>query len=164
MSISVYPSFIDPRPNMARIAIASGGLTTSVTAYSVGDQVGTIFNLTNAVRDSGGFGEIRAMSLLDVNDIIGAYDVVLFNASVTLAADNAAFTLSDSDAASVVDIVSLPFALDIGANRFSSLSGLSVPYNCVGTTSLFAALICRTAHTFFTAATDLTLGITVVRH
>jgi hypothetical protein len=155
--------FIVPRQDVQVITVASGGLTTATTAYTSGDQVGTLFTLANAARASGGTGSILGVSLTDANDIIGSYDVVFFRASATLAADNAAFSISDTDAKNIVEVVSLNYAVDLGANRFARLMGLNVPYDCSGSTSLFAALITRSAHTFFAAVTDLQLTVYVAR-
>lgn len=146
-----------------RISVASGGLTTSVTAYTAGDQCGTQFTLANAARVSGGTGRITHVLLVDANDIIGAVDVVFTRASVTLASDNAAYAISDSDALNVVSVVQLAGAFDIGNNRIAQAQNLNIPYDCSGGTSLYAGLITRAAHTFFTAVTDLQLIVTVER-
>lgn len=155
--------FVIPRQDVQVITVASGGLTTATTAYSVGDQVGTLFTLSNAARSTGGTGSILGVSLTDAKDIIGSYDVVIFRSSVTLAADNAGFSISATDAKSVVEVVSLNYAIDLGAGRFARLMGLNIPYDCSGGTSLYAALITRSAHTYFTAVTDLQLTVYVAR-
>lgn len=158
------PLPVSARRDLLRIAVNSGGLTTSVTAYTAGDQVGTQFTLANAARASGGSGTIVGVTLTDANDIIGAYDVVFTRASVTLAADNAAYAISDADALNVVGIAQLAGAFDIGNNRIGQAFNLAIPYDCSGGTSLFAGLICRLAHTFFTAVTDLQLTVWVERN
>lgn len=151
------------RRSLSRIAVQSGGLTTSVTAYSAGDQVGTQFTLANAARSSGGTGRIKAVTLTDANDIIGPYDVVITRASITLAADNAAYAISDADARNIVALIPLTGAYDLGNNRLCQALNLDIPYDCSGGTSLFAGLITRAGHTFFTAVTDLELVVWVER-
>lgn len=145
-----------------RISVASSGLTTATTAYTAGDQVGTQFTLASAALESGGLGIITGVELISAADIIGAYDVFIFRSSVTLASDNAAFAISDSDALNLVGLVQLSGAYDIGNNRICQAYNLAVPYDCSGT-SLFAALITRAGHTFFGAATDLQLVVHVER-
>lgn len=147
-----------------RIAVQSGGLTTASTAYVAGDQVGTQFTLANAARASGGSGVITSVLLTNANDIIGAYDVVFFRASVTVASDNAAFSISAADTRSVVAVVPLASAVDLGSGRVAQALNIAVPYDCSGGTSLYAALICRAGHTFFSAVTDLELVVTVERN
>jgi hypothetical protein len=155
---------VEVRYDLTRIAVNSGGLTTSVTAYTAGDQVGTQFTLASAARASGGSGMIRSVVLTSAADIIGAFDVVFTRSSITLAADNAAYAISDTDALAVVGIVQLAGALDIGNNRVAAAYNLAVPYDCSGGTSLFASLITRVGHTFFAAVTDLQLQVYVERN
>ena len=150
--------------DLVRIAVDSGGLTTVTTAYTAGDQVGSQFTLANAARASGGTGTIVACTLTDANDIIGAYDVAIFRASVTLASDNAAFAISDADAKNLVAIIQLSGAWDIGNNRVAQAFNLAIPYDCSGGTSLYAGLITRYGHTFFAAVTDLQLVLWVERN
>lgn len=135
----------------ARIAVGVTGVTTATTAYTAGDQVGTLISLTNAARYSGGTGTITSVTLIDQSDIAGAYDVIFFRASVTLAADNAAFAISDADSLNIAGYIQLAGMIDIGNNRVASAYNLAIPYDCSGGTTLYAALITRVGHTFFTA-------------
>jgi hypothetical protein len=146
-----------------RIAVTSGGLTTATTAYTAGDQVGTQFTFANAARVSGGTGRVVGCVLMDETDIIGPYDLVLSRASMTLAADNAAYAVSDGDAANVIGIIQMAGSFDIGNNRIAQAFNLSIPYDCSGGTSLFGGLICRAGHTFFGATTSLKLTLFVER-
>jgi hypothetical protein len=146
-----------------RIAVDSGGLTIATNAYTAGDQVGTQFTLANAARVSGGTGMIRSVILTSAADIIGAFDVVFTRSSITLAADNAAYAISDTDAKAVIGLVPLAGAYDIGNNRIAQAHNLAIPYDCSGGTSLYASLITRVGHTFFAAVTDLQLQVFVER-
>ena len=149
--------------DVLRIAVTSGSLTTATTAYTAGDQVGSQFTFANAARVSGGTGRVVGAILMDETDIIGAYDLVLTRASVTLASDNAAYAISDGDAANVVGVVQLAGAFDIGNNRIAQATNISIPYDCSGGTSLYGGLICRVGHTFFGATTSLKLTLFVER-
>jgi len=158
-SIDAYAPLREP----LRIAVASSGLTTATTAYTAGDQVGARFTLANAARVSGGYGIITGVTLISAADIIGSYDVVFTRGSITLAADNAAYAISDAHALEVVALVQLMGGFDIGNNRLAQAHNLAIPYDCNGGTSLFAGLITRADHTFFGAATDLQLVVHVER-
>lgn len=147
-----------------RIAVTSGGLTTASTAYVAGDQVGTQFTLTNAARASGGTGTIVGVVLHDAANIIGAYDVVFARSSITLAADNAAYAISDADNLNVVGIVQLAGSFALTNNRLAQAWNQAVIYDCSGGTSLYAGLVCRVNHTFFAAVTDLQLDVWVERN
>jgi len=157
------PLPVEAGRDLQRIAVTSAGLTIATTAYTAGDQLGTQLTFANAARASGGSGVVVGLTIVDVNDIIGPVDLVLFDSSVTLAADNAAFAVSDADALKVVQLI--PTAVfDIGSNRVSQIMGLAIPYVCNGGTSLFGGLLTRTGHTFFAATTDLTVVLYVERN
>ena len=153
---------VQPRMGQVRIAVNSGSLTTSVTAYTAGDQVGSQFTFAGAVRASGATGTLVGAVLLDKNDIIGAYDLVLTRSTITLASDNAAYAISDTDAEAVLGIIQFAGAFDIGNNRVAVAQGLAIPIDSA-TTDIFGGLICRTGHTFFTAATDLRVTLFIVQ-
>jgi hypothetical protein len=120
--------------------------------------------MTNAARASGGSGTITGIVLISAADIIGAYDVVVTDSSITLASDNASYAISDSDALKVVGVAQLSGAMDIGNNRVAQAFNLAIPYVCSGGTSLYAGLITRAGHTFFGATTDLQLILYVERN
>lgn len=144
------------RRDVQRISVAVSGLTA--VAMAAGVQFGTIINLTNATRVSGGTGMIVGVALQSFSDTIGGVDVVFFDQSVTLAAHNAAFVIADADITKVIGVVSLAGAYDLGSNRIAQAVNLAVPYFCSGSTSLYAAVIVRTG---FTMAADLTTNLTV---
>ena len=147
------------RRGLKRVSVQSSGLTTATTAYVAGDQVGAQFTIAGAARESGGGGTIVGVMLIDAADIIGQYDVVFFDSSVTPASDNAAFAISDSDALKLVGLVPLVGAYDLGNNRVAQSFNLAIPYVLSGSTNLYACLICRSGHTFFGAATNLQLVV-----
>lgn len=139
------------RRDLQRISVGVTGVTTATTAYTAADQVGTLVTIANAARVTGGSGTIVGVTLIDQSDIIGAYDIIFFDSTVTLAADNAAFAISDADSLKIVASVQLAGAFDLTNNRLAQAYNLAVPYVCSGGTSLFAALLTRGGHTFFTA-------------
>lgn len=145
------------RNNNVRVRVASGGLTTVTTTYTVGDQAGTIFTIAGAAKISGGGGVIQSIVLLDKGDVGTDYRIHFYRASVTLAADNAAFAVSDSDQENYCGVVQMPSMLDVGANRVSTLGNVGLGYDCSGGTSLYAAIETRTANAVYAAATDLNL-------
>lgn len=152
------------RRDLVRVTVASGGLTTATTAYTAGDQVGTQFTIAGVARATGGAGTIVGVSLVDASDVIGPFDVVFFDSSATLAADNAAFAISDTDALKIVGLVQLSGAYDLTNNRLAQAFNIAIPYVCNGGTSIYAALITRSGHTFFGATTALQLTVYVERN
>lgn len=149
---------VEAHRDLVRVSVQSGGLTTATTAYTAGDQVGSIFTFTGMARANGGSGTITGVVMISAADITGGYDLMLFRSSITLAADNAAFAISDTDALEIIGLVQMSGAWDIGNNRLAQQFNLAVPYVCGGsTTSIYGALITRAGHTFFGAATDIQL-------
>jgi hypothetical protein len=134
------------------------------TAYVSGDQFGALVTLTNAARVSGGTGTIVGVAIQSGSDVIGTFDVVFFESTVTAVADSAAFTLSDADGLKVLGIVPLAGAYDLGVNRVSQAFNLAVPYVCTGGTSLFAAIITRSAFTLVAADFTSNLSVFVERN
>lgn len=153
---------VDPRLKVVRTQVSSAGLTTSTTAYSVDDQLGTILDFANTPRASGGSATIQSATLLDKAKVVGAVDLYLFDRSVTLATDNAANAFSDADMMFCLGVISFPAPPVTANNGLSTVPivGLSVVMNA---TSLYGALVTRTAHTFFGAATDLVVSLLVVQ-
>lgn len=149
---------VQARPK--RTTVTSASLTTATTAYAANDQVGALFTFTNQAIASGGGGYLESILLSDETNIIGAYKVWVFRASVTAAADNAAFSLSDADAQLLVgDPINLGPVSTATNNATAGWYG-SVPYDCSGGTSLYVLLQTLGAHTFFGAATSLKLTLT----
>jgi len=152
------------RRDLQRISVTSAGLTTATTTYASGDQTGNQFTLANAARVTGGGGVITGVTLICATTVLGNMDVVFFDSSVTLAADNAAFSISSANALKIVGIVQLAGAYSFALNRMAQAVNISLPYVCSGGTSLYAALITRTANGVYSAVTDLQLNVYVERY
>lgn len=150
---------IDDRGVLTRVSADSAGLTTSVTAYSAGDTLGTLIELTGMAAASGGYGMIRSLRLLDDAIITLGIEAFLFDRSVTLASDNAAFAVSDADMAFCQGSIIIPAGSGATNASIAKLTGMAYDYKC-NVTSLFVGLKTMNAHTFFTAADDLHLTVT----
>lgn len=134
----------------------SSGLTTGATPYAIGDTLGAGWTFTNAVAASAGEARLTGVVLLDKGDVTVAVDLWFASASITFGTDNAAPSISDTDAEKIVGTVSVSMQ-DLGSNRIGTWSG-AMPYTC-DATSLFVYAITRAAHNQFAAATDLRLKL-----
>lgn len=151
---------------LRRITTTSAGLTTSVTAYTSGDVVGTEFVFANAVGSlniSDGSGQIVAVNIIDEGNQLAACDLVLFSAASTPAADNAPNSWADADIRNYLGVVKFATAdMNVSAlNRFGtvSISGLGIPFSSTG--SIFGSLITRSANSFFVAVTDIRISLLI---
>lgn len=159
---------VDAGPSTFRIEVNSAGLTTSTTAYTSGDQLGTELTFASCARVSGQGGVIVGAVLLDKPKVLSAtpadVDLLLFSSSITGAADNAAFDDSDTDMGELVAKIRFSLAdwVSMSSNAFNQQQNLAIGYTC-DATSLFGILVSRTNHTFFGAVTDLRVALTVVR-
>lgn len=145
--------------NLATLVGTSSGLTTATTAYADGDQLGAIisFNL-------GAPAIITDAVLTDKSNIVGAVDCFVFDRSVTLASDNAAGP-NDSDADSLfqLGVIEFPFPKLEGANRMGNIDSLAKTVIANASNTIFIALVTRSAHTFFGAATDLQVRLSYTK-
>lgn len=117
----------------------------AAASYTSGDTFGTIIEVTNAARFQGGSGALHTVLWYDDSDVMASVDLMFYDASVTLSADNAAWSVSDSDGRKLVRALNMAIVQDFGAQRYgewtSMLPGLA--YKCAsGATSLW--LGCRT--------------------
>lgn len=158
------------RRDLQRIAVTAANLSTAAgggapaTTYTAGDQAGNLFTLANAARITGGSGVITGVTLICASTNIGAFDVVFFDSSVTLATDNSAFSISDPDALKIVGLVQLAGAYSFALNRMAQAVNIAMPYVCSGGTSLYAALITRSANLVYASTTDIQLNVYVERY
>jgi hypothetical protein len=100
--------------------------------------------------------------LLDDAGITLGVEAFFFDRSVTVASDNAAFSISDADMAFCQGSVILPAGSSAATSTISTLTGMNFDYEC-NATSLFVALKTLNGHTFFSAADDLHLKVTANR-
>lgn len=131
----------------------------AATSHTAGDQLGTLITITNAARVTGSGGFINAIIYHDNDDALGAIDVLFFNDTLTLAADDAPFAISDADARKLLYLGNITYLTDLTNQRYGQLTGISVPYFCTGT-SLFVALIVRVTGTTSTSGQRIRFGLT----
>ena len=97
-------TWVHPVQSAVQVSVTSAGLTTATTAYTTGDQVGTGLTFAGMANVSTWGGIIVGATILDKGKIIntGDFELFLFSAAVTAAADNAAADFSDADMANYV--------------------------------------------------------------
>lgn len=149
--------------NLDEITVTSAGLTTSATAYTAGDQLGTILacvipgNLTDCV--------ITAAELTNkAGLILGSVTAFLYDRSITLAADNAADSISDADSLFTQGYLEFPSPKGKALNQVASIDSLFRPVHAnVGATGFFLQLVTNAGHTFFGAVTDIQVVLHITK-
>lgn len=137
--------------NLATLTGASTGLTTATTAYTDGDTLGAIISMNLGAVS----GIIIGATLVDKANIVGAVDCFIYDRSVTLAADNAADSISDADALFKLGVIQFPYPTAQGLNRCAHIDSLAIAVTPNASNTIYLALVTRSAHTFFGAAGDL---------
>jgi hypothetical protein len=155
---------VDPRPSQARLSVTPAISTSPV--YTSGDILGGLMTLSNAVRSSGGSGIIQSICVQDKNPSLRAsIDLVFFDRSITVGADNTVWNVSDADMLNCLGIIPIgayntAFPATI-LNAFSTLINIGLPIVLQGT-DLFVVAIIRSAVTY-TGTSDLTFILTILQ-
>ncbi len=129
-------------------------------AYSSGDVIGTLQEITDAVVDKGGTAILQSIVALDKANQKSAIDLIFFNAplSVSPGADNAAYSLDDSDLSKFIGRYSLAAANYVSSGTANAdLTDRSVGLvlqAAAGKKSLYVLSVSRGTPTY-ASATDL---------
>lgn len=141
------------RQDVLPVQVASAGLTTATTAYTAGDQLGSVMTFAGASFVTGGAGVILDVSITDYSKITGAIELWIFSATPAgIGSDNAAITFTDTT--SCVGTIYVPAPSQSALSSVATITNVNLTYTCAAT-SLFVVMVTQSGHTFFGAATDL---------
>lgn len=162
-------------PTMNTGALLVGRSSAVVTAtvtlaaaspYVAGYLAGTGGALTfvGAGREAGGAGEVRSLTLVDKGQKDIDFDIVLFNSVPvsTTFADCTPFVVDAGDLARIAGVISVATTayIDFSANSVVVADDIGIMYDLASTTTtLFGALIPRTAATFAAGDVSIHLGL-----
>jgi hypothetical protein len=135
-------------------------VTTSLTrpadtsGYNAGDAITSStsapadLTFSNCARISGGSGTIIGAVIMTDNDPATRLsgELWLFDSTITLTNDNAAFSVTDSDMEKLVDIIPFSF-FDAGNQGVASIGNLNIGFTCVGSANLYGQFRARAAYT-----------------
>jgi hypothetical protein len=134
------------RPTVT-LTLSNGG-----GAYAANDRIGGTAGgdlLAGIISTNAGQGVITAITCHDKDDVGGTLELWFFDASPTLAADNAAFSLADDQLAKAVAVVRLTEAYDAVNGQFLHSGPLAVPFKCAsGADDLYVAVKAVTGGTY----------------
>jgi len=140
--------------------------TISTSAYSVGDAVGGLITLTNALVKVSFSGTIKTVTLSDASKQNAVIQVTFFSSSPTTATitDNAALVIPVAELTKVIGTVSIESAnySSYSASSFATVEcNLGVKLTGEGST-IYACLSTDGAPTYATTSA-LTLGVAILQ-
>jgi hypothetical protein len=141
-------------------AVFNADLTVDTSIYAAGDSLCTLLTVTGAVLVAGETAVLNYVHLVDAADQGPAIRVYVFDRSVTLPSNNAAWNVSDADmkySRAMIQVLAGDWS-DAGGNRTATFSGLGIPIKPNSGTSIYMGAIVDGTPTF-AAATDLNITI-----
>jgi hypothetical protein len=150
--------------HLARVQVTP---VIDTAAYATGDVLGGLQTIANAARFAAGGGLIRSITVLDKTQAQrAAIDILFFDRSVTVAANNAPVAMSDADMANFLGLVAVAAGDYNTAWPGTPLNSVAtkvitegLPFVCQAT-SLFAVAVVRGTPTY-TSASDLVFSYTI---
>lgn len=141
-------------------------LAVDTAAYATGDLIGSKLALPGAARIAGGTGLIHSITLVDQANQKLAIDVLFFasDPSATPFTDNAALDVADNDLLKAVGLVSIAASdyVSFADNALATVRGINLPFQLDNGTTLYAALIARSAPTY-AATSDVQLKVGILQ-
>ena len=132
---------------------------SDTTAYTAGDVVGNGATITfaGAARRSGESGVIQQAIIFSSAYVATAPDLELwlFDTTITADADNATFTPTDAELATLIGIIEFPTAdwhggdltAGVGGNHVCCVQNIGMPFNATGNDSaIYGVLVTRNAY------------------
>ncbi len=146
-------------PSIVRVTQTPTVSTTP--AYTAKDAVGGLLTFANAVRASGGSGQLLTVTVIDNSQQRPSLELVLFDRTFTASTDNAIFAPSDADLANCIGVVAINAWSDFSTNSIATVSAVGLGFVLNGT-SLFGQLVTRGTPTFV-ATTDIIVAVDILQ-
>ncbi len=119
------------RPTDTNAYAANDAWANSTSAPTTGG-----FSLTSAASSLGGSGKITDAIISASAGTALQGEIWLFDQAVTAINDNAAFTISDAEALTLVGIIPFNCVVTTAANSVSYVTTIDIRFTCVGTANL----------------------------
>lgn len=124
-------------------------VAAAAAAYSSGDMVGAELTIADIARINGGTGKITGVTVIDYGAQSVAAEIWITDTAITEPADNAAWSISDADAAKVVTVIPITSYYASALNSVSPNGNLSIPFKCTGAVNdLYMCFVSRGAPTY----------------
>jgi hypothetical protein len=136
-------------------------LSLDTSQYADGDVLADTQEIASALRISGGSGILHSVTVLDKDDQGEALDLLLLNASGSIGTENAAVSVSDAVADTIMGVVEVAAGdfVDLVNSQIAAKTNLGIVLEVASGSSLYVAAISRGTGTYTTAGITLKLGI-----
>lgn len=133
--------------------------TISTSAYATGDAVGGLLTFASAVESAASAATLDSVTIIDKDQELATFDLVLFDQTFTAASDNAVFAPSDADLANCIGVVRVSDYANFSTNSVATRTNVGLGIKLTGT-SLFGQLVVRGTPTY-TATSDLIVKVAI---
>lgn len=136
--------------------------TISTSIYASGDEVGGLMTFTSILPDAVLGGQIVSAAIVDKAAQNAALDLFIYDRSITVAADNAATSVSDADALFCQGVISFSAGnyASPGANSIAVRSGVGIAVKANASGHLYGHLVVRGTPTY-AATSDIQVTLAV---
>jgi hypothetical protein len=149
--------------NAGHLDVVEVTLSPTLTILADNDVIAAPQEVTNFYRVPGGVVKLHSILLLDGDDQNTDIDLFFLSADGSIGAENAAFSVTDAVAATIVGHVELLAAshyIDLTDSRLIVRNELHRVMKAGDTTSIWVAAVCRSGTPTYTASgLKLKLGI-----
>lgn len=160
-SLAVTGSLAASSVDVARIQVTP---TISTGIYAAKDNVGGLMTFANAAAAGDDPIRVNAVHLVDKDQEMASFDLLLFRASITAPTDNAAFDPTDAELADYIGHIPIYAAhyADLNDNAVAVAPNPDRAWVTLAGTSLYGVLVSRGTPTY-TSTSDLVVTLFVER-
>ena len=135
-------------------------LTLDTSVYASGDVLADTQIVTACMRINGGKGIWQSLVLLDWDDQAGALDVLLLRTNVSIGTENAAVSVTDTNADEILGIVEIVAGdyVDLVGSQIVVRENIGMVVDAATTDDLYVAVISRDTKTYTASGITLKLG------
>lgn len=140
-------------------------LSLDTSIYADGDVLADTQALPLAVKQPGGVARLVNLVVLDESDQGAAFDLLFFDADVSIGTENSAVSITDANARNIIGRVAIASGdyYDLVGSRIAVKSSIDQILKAAsGATSLYVAAVSRGTGTYAAAGIRLKLGFAPV--
>ena len=136
-------------------------LTLDTNAYASGDVLSATAEITGFFVSTTSSRIITSVRVLDEDDQAGDFDILFLDANKSLGTANAAASITDADARSIIGLVAVAASdyKDLGGNQVAVISNIGQIVKANGSTSIWIGTVSRAAKTYTAAGIRLKIGV-----